>query len=156
MGEDAESVGIALKMGEIVPEYRRYFALQLCASPLEEICLHRLLSTMTERRVAQVVSQTGCGYNLSDFLKECVFQFWVTPGELLCYIVTRRHACTGHLQGVSQTVVYEDAARKRKHLRLVLQTTERGREDQPVIIAFELRAVIVALWMAVLLPQSLI
>jgi hypothetical protein len=52
--------------------------------------------------------------------------------------------------------VYEDAARKRKHLCLVLKTTERGREDQTVIIAFELRAVIVALWMAVLLPQSLI
>jgi hypothetical protein len=57
---------------------------------------------------------------------------------------------------VGQTVVYEDAARKWEYLRLVLQTTERGRKDQTVVVAFELRAVIMALRVAMFLPKALV
>ena len=57
---------------------------------------------------------------------------------------------------MGEAVVHEDAAWQREHLRLVLQTTERGREDQTVIVALELRAVIVALRVTMFLPETLI
>jgi hypothetical protein len=111
---------------------------------------------MAERWVPQVVSQTGCCDNLSVFLKERILQFRMPLDELLRYIITQRHTHTCHLQRVGQTVVYEDAARKWEYLRLVLQTTERGRKDQTVVVAFELRAVIMALRVAMFLPKALV
>ena len=43
---------------------------------------------------------------------------------------------------VRQAVVHEYASRQWKYLRFVLQTTERGRENQPVIVALKLGAVV--------------
>ena len=57
---------------------------------------------------------------------------------------------------MGQAVVYEDTAREREYLGLVLKTTERGRKDQTIIVALELRPVVVALWMAVFLPKALV
>ena len=41
--------------------------------------------------------------------------------------------------------MHEDAARKREHLRLVLQTAEWCGEDKTVIVALELRPLVMAL-----------
>ena len=43
---------------------------------------------------------------------------------------------------MSQPVVYEYATRQRKNLGFVLQTAERRREDEAVIIALEFGTVI--------------
>ena len=53
-------------------------------------------------------------------------------------------------------IVHEDASRKGEHLRLVLQTTEWGGENQTVVVAFELRPIIITLWVAMLLSEALI
>ena len=55
-----------------------------------------------------------------------------------------------------EAVVNKDASRQGKHLSLVLQTTERSRENQTIVIALELCAIIVALRVAMLLPEALI
>jgi hypothetical protein len=47
--------------------------------------------------------------------------------------------------------MYEDAARQGEDLHLVLQTTKRCRENQSVIVALELRAVVMPLRVAVFL-----
>ena len=111
---------------------------------------------MSEGGIAQIVSQTGRGDNLSDLLKEGVLQFGMLASELCGYIVAQRHAHTGYLEGMGQTVMNEDATREGEHLCLVLQATERGRENETIVVAFELRTVVVTLGVAILLPQSLI
>ena len=68
------------------------------------------------------------------------------------HVVAERHAHGGHFERVGEAVVHEDAARQGEHLRLVLQAAEGCREDETVVIALELRAVVVALQVAVLLP----
>ena len=55
-----------------------------------------------------------------------------------------------------EAVVDKDASRQGKHLCLVLQTTERSRENQAIVIALELCAIIVALRVAMLLSEALI
>ena len=48
------------------------------------------------------------------------------------------------------------AARQWEYLSFVLKTTEWGREDQTIIVAFELRPVIVTLWVTVFLTQAFV
>jgi hypothetical protein len=55
---------------------------------------------------------------------------------------------------VGQAVVDEDAAWEWKDLSLVLQTTEWSREDEPVVIALEFRAVVLALDVKMLLSEA--
>ena len=57
---------------------------------------------------------------------------------------------------MGQAVVHKDASRQGEHLSLVLQASERSRKDQPVVVAFELRAVIMALRMTVLLTEPFV
>ena len=52
--------------------------------------------------------------------------------------------------------MYEDAAREREHLRLVLHASEWGREDEAVVVAFELRPVVMAFRMPYFLPQTFV
>ena len=54
--------------------------------------------------------------------------------------VGHRLADARHLQGVGQTVVHEDAARKREDLGLVLEAPERRRKDKTVVVAPEIGA----------------
>ena len=66
MGEQAESVGIALKMGNIVPESRRNLRFQRAAHTFRKESLYGFLATMSEGWVSQVMSQTGSADDLSD------------------------------------------------------------------------------------------
>jgi hypothetical protein len=52
--------------------------------------------------------------------------------------------------------MYKDTSWKRKYLSLVLQTAERGRENQTVIVAFELCSVVMTLGMSVFLPKAFV
>lgn len=156
MGQQSEGIRISLEVDQVVPEDGTHLTLEVATWAFEEKSLDGLLATMSEGRIAQVVSQTGRGDNLSDLLKEGALQFGVLAYELGGYIVAQRHAHTGYLEGMSQTVMNEDATREGEHLCLVLQATERGRENETIVVAFELRTVIVTLGVAILLPQSLI
>jgi len=52
--------------------------------------------------------------------------------------------------------VYKDRTRQGENLSLVLQSSESRREDEPVVVAFELRPVVVALGMLMLLSETLV
>ena len=126
MGQQTEGIGIALEVSDVAPELGTHLALQLTAVPLDEKGLDSLFAAVAKGWIAQVVGQTGGGDDLSDLLKERVLQFGVLPDQLLGHVIAQRHADTGHLQRMCQTVVYEDTARKGEYLGLVLQTTEWG------------------------------
>ena len=52
--------------------------------------------------------------------------------------------------------MHKDTARQGEHLRLVLQAAEGCREDKAVVVALELRAVVVAQAVAMLLAEALV
>ena len=156
MRQDSEAVGITLEMGDVVPELGRNFIFQSLSGTLAEESLDGFFSRMTEGRIAQIVRQAGCTHDGSDFLEERILQIRALLDDVAGDIVAQRHTHTCHFQAVSETVVYEDAARQRENLRLVLQPAESRREDQTVVIALELRAVIVALGVLMLLSESLV
>lgn len=52
--------------------------------------------------------------------------------------------------------MYEDASREREYLCFILKTAERGGEDQTVVIALELRTVVMAWAMTVLLSETFV
>ena len=83
-------------------------------------------------------------------------KFRMEQQEPVDHIVAQGHAHTGHLERVGEAVVDEDAAGQREHLSLVLQPAERSRENQSVVVALELRPVVVALGVAMFLSEPLV
>ncbi len=156
MGKYAESIGVTLEMGKVLPESGRHLRLQCLAGSLREEGLYGFLAGMAKRRVAQVVCQTGSTHDGPYLLKERIFQFGTLLHNTFRHVVTQGHAHARHLQTVGKPVVYEDAAWQRKHLRLVLQTAEGRGEDETVVVAFELGAVVVPLSMLVFLAEALV
>jgi hypothetical protein len=57
---------------------------------------------------------------------------------------------------MGQSIVYEDAARQREHLSLILQPAEWSREDKMVVVAFKLCSVIVSLAVTVFLSKPFV
>ena len=57
---------------------------------------------------------------------------------------------------MSKAVMYEDTAWQREHLCLILHSSEGCREYQTVIVALELRPVVMPLGMMVFLAQTLV
>jgi hypothetical protein len=55
-----------------------------------------------------------------------------------------------------QSVVHKDTARKREHLRLVLQPAERGGKDQAVVVALEFGTVVFARLVQFLQAEALV
>ena len=156
MRQDSEAVGITLEMGDVVPELGRNFIFQSLSGTLAEESLDGFFSRMTKRRIAQIMCQAGCTHDGSDFLEERILQLRALLDDVTGDIVAQRHTHTCHFQAVSETVVYEDAARQRENLRLVLQPAESRREDESVVIALEFRAIVVAFGMFMLLSEALV
>lgn len=83
MGQQSEGIGIAFKMNQVIPllltqSGRVQFVpigLQPLAVSLTEESAYGLLARMTERRVAQIVSQTGCRYDGTQFRYMSLLQF---------------------------------------------------------------------------------
>ena len=71
MGQQSEGIGIAFKMNQVIPLLLAQsgrvqlipIGLQPLTVSLTEESAYGLLARMTERRVAQIVSQTGCRYD---------------------------------------------------------------------------------------------
>ena len=59
MAEKSQGIGIALKMDEVAPLLMVEQRLVFQAVALAEICRNGTFATMSERRIAQVVSQTS-------------------------------------------------------------------------------------------------
>ena len=89
MGQQAESIGIALKMSNIFPEVGTNFFLQANPWTFSEECLHSLFTTMTERRITHVVSVTSCLHDGSNLFKERTTQLWMYFDESSYHVITQ-------------------------------------------------------------------
>ena len=156
VGKKAESIGIALKMRDVVPEGFRDLVFQEAAVVLREKRLDGLLSGMSEGRVAHIVRQPRCLHNGAYLLEKRIAQLRMLVRQSPCHIVTEALAQRRYLDGVSETIVHEDTSRKGKYLRLVLKAAEGSRIDQTVAVTFEFRAVVVTESVPVFLPKAFI
>ena len=154
--EQSEGVGVTLEVRQVLPHLRRHTFLQRQSAALAKERLYSLLARVSERRIAHVVRQTRRAHDGAQLLEERTREFGVHTLQRTRHVIAQRHAHARHFERVSEAVVNEDAAWQRKHLCLVLHTTERSREDKAVVVAFELRAVVVALGVAQLLSESLV
>ena len=160
--EEAESVGIALEVRDVVPLLRRDAVARLGADvisekesvALAEVSAYGLLAAMSERRVAQVVGEAGGTHNAAQLGEMRAVEFGVLLQDEATHVVAQAASHTAHLEAVGKPVVYEDAARQGEHLRLVLQTAEGSGEDKAVVVALKLSAVVASL-LYVLLPEPL-
>ena len=84
---------------------------------------------MPEGWVAHIVCQTSRTYDGTDFFEQRVAQFGMALNQGASHIVAQRHAHRGHFKAMCKAVVHEYTARQGEHLRLVLQSSERSRED---------------------------
>ena len=155
MRDESEGIGIALEMRDILPEVAVEHWLEFLSLAFCEEGLKGFLARMAEWRITHVVSQTGGGDDSAKFLDEGAGEFGIATDDILGNIVSEGHTDACHLEGVREAVVYEYASRQREYLCLVLHTTEWSREYQSVVVALELRTVIVPLEMSVLLSETL-
>ena len=105
MGKKPEGIGVALEMGYVAPEYGADHRLETAAGTLGEECLYGLLAGMAERRVAHVVGQTGSSHYLAYVANARRRQAGTLPEQLAGHIGAERHAHTGHLEAVGETVM---------------------------------------------------
>ena len=154
--KQSEGVGVALKVGQVVPELVAYALLQSPSATFAKVSLYSLLARMTKRRIAHIMSQTRRAYDSANLLEQGAAEFGMPLLQYARHIVAERHAHTCHLKRVCQSVVYEDAARQRKHLSLVLHPSERSREDKAVVVALKFGTVVVSLGMSHFLPQAFV
>lgn len=154
VGEQAECVGVALEVGEIIPKLRTQLLVQIVAFALGEERLYGLFAGVPKWWISQVVGQTSCRHDGANLFEERSREFGVECLEFSDHVCTERHAHTGHLQAMGEPVVYEDGAREREHLGLVLESAERRGEDETVVVALEFRAVVVSQRVAVLLSET--
>ena len=73
MGQQSESIGIALEVGNVVPELMAHLSLQIAARPLGEESLDGFLARVPKRGISHIVSQTGRRHDLADFIEQSVF-----------------------------------------------------------------------------------
>lgn len=124
--QQAEGIGVALKVGDVLPNGVAHLAAQRRAGTLGEVGLDGLLARMAEGWVTHVVGEARRLHNRSYLLKQRAAKLRVLVRQAARHVVAQRLAQRRHFQRVGKAVVDEDAARKGKHLRLVLQATERG------------------------------
>lgn len=156
VSKQAECVGVTLKVSDVVPQFGAQPVFEISPLALGEERLNGLLAGVSERRVAHVVRQACRAYYGADLREQRVGQLGPCLHNAVSHVVAERHAHACHLQTVSEAVMYENAARQREHLSLVLHAAERRREYQPVVVALKLRAVVVPYGVARLLSESFV
>ena len=161
MRQQAEGVGVALEVYQVVPFAGRDavagvvadVVLEKLSCALAEVRADGFLSAVAEGRVPQVVGEAGSADDAAQLGEVRAVKLRVMAEDEAAHVVAQTTAHAAHLQAVCEPVVYEDASRQREHLRLVLQAAERSGEDEAVVIALELGAVI-ALRLSVLLSKA--
>lgn len=154
--EQSEGVGVALEVGDVVPESFSYAFLQVGSCTLGEEGLYGFLAAVPEWRVAHVVCQACRADDGSYLFERCSAQFGMLLAQLRRHVIAQRHAYRGHLQRVGEAVVHEDGTGKGKHLRLVLHASERCGENKAVVVAFKLRPVVMTFGVLELLAKPFI
>ena len=153
MGEQAESIGITLEVYDVLPlpgrdaiaRLRANVILQEQPAAFTKVGSYSRLATMTEGRVAHVVSKAGGRDDVAQFCEMRTVELRVILQDESADVVAQAAPHTADLEAMRQPVVHEDAARQGKDLRLVLQTPEGGRENQAVVVALEFRTVVALL-----------
>ena len=156
VGKQTEGIGITLEVGYVVPCTLADLVFEESPFALCEERLYRLLTGMSERRVSHIVGETCRAHYRADLRKQRLVQFRLLSYYRRSHVVAQRHSHARHLQTVCETVVNEDASRQREHLSLVLHAAEGSRENQTVVVALELAAVVMALYVAVFLSEALV
>ena len=128
MGEKPEGVGVTFEVGQVIPFLWRKLVPERSARTLAEICLYGFFAGMSERRVAEVMGEACRRHYITDVAEAIEYGAVVRVARAQTdgYLTSQRSPHTRHFEAVSETVVDEDAARKRKHLGLVLEPPERG------------------------------
>ena len=127
VGQEAHGVGIPLKVEKVFPTaaFLAYCLFQSASVAFQEICGDGSLARMPERRITHVVCQAG-GRDNRPYLQEINIHVGIFPHEPFGNVVAQRTSHARHLQAMCKSIVYKDASRKRKYLRLVLQSAEGG------------------------------
>ena len=76
--------------------------------------------------------------------------------EQVSHVVAQAAPNTGYFQRVGEAVVDENAAWEGEHLCLVLHAPKRGGEDEAVVVALELGAVVAVTSVEVFLTKTFI
>ena len=141
VGQQPQGVGVAFEMDQVGPLLGGKLGLKVGTGAFGEEGGDGRLARMAERRVAEVVGQTGRTDNFADGVESHgVGRADIARAQGAGYHVGHRPAYRRNFHAVGQAVVDKDAARKGENLRLVLQPAEGGGEHKPVEIALEIRA----------------
>lgn len=87
MGQQTESIGVALEMRDVVPKSLTHFVAQEIAAVLGEERLYGLFARMAKRRVAHVMGQTGRLHDGTNLLKQRAAKLRMAVGQTTRHIV---------------------------------------------------------------------
>jgi len=139
-GDQAETLRVALKAGQVF-----LLALaQLRAGVLPHLRGFEpnpdgILAGMSERRISQVVGQGRRGNDGAEIRRVEAGQF-AALADRGADDGSERARHTRHLEAMREPGAHVIVVGQRKNLRLVLQTAERGRENDAVPVALKRRA----------------
>ena len=142
MGEQSESIGVALEVGQVVPFALAQVLSEPQSGPFAEVGLYGFLARVAKRRIAQVVGQAGCRHDVAEIVErvEHFGRVGIARAQAYGHLVGKRASYTRHLEAVGQTVVYKYAAGEGEDLCLVLQTAEGRGKHEPVKVALKVVA----------------
>ena len=120
MSEQTERIGIAVEMCDVCPLLWGELILVLDTLVFQEIGSNGTFARVSERRVAEIVGQTGSRYDGTNFENVSVGKFWLLFYQGMRHIITQTSSHTCHFERMGQSVVHKYTAWQRKHLRLVL------------------------------------
>ena len=94
------------------------------------------------RSVAEVVGEAGSADDAAEFCEVSAVEFGMVLQDEAADVVAEAAAHAAYFEAVGEPVVHEDAARQGEDLCLVLQAAERCGEDEAVVVALKLSAVV--------------
>ena len=103
---------------------------------------HRIFTGVTKRRITNIVRQTGSGHHRTKIGRMHLWRQTMTIHNRAADHRTQRAPHTGGLQTMRQTRTNIIALRQRKHLRLILEPTERRGKDNAVVILLKAASVL--------------
>src|SRR4051794_19733242 len=94
---------------------------------------------MTKRRVANVMSQTACGYHGRKliFIELTKLFSFICPAFCngISYCLRQTATYGSHFKTMRESIVYEYRSRQREYLGLILEPAECGGKNDTVIIS---------------------
>lgn len=154
VGEEAEGVGIAIEMGDVVPHLERKLVAKMESFAFGKKGTNGGFSFVSERGITQIVCQTsGTDDGTDAFEGGNVFSS-VAWDEQARNVSSQGASYAGNFEGMGETIVHKDTAGEGKNLRFVLQPAEGRGEDESVVVALKLSALFVGRTLGVLLSPT--